>query len=278
MGIINTIALNLRDTKRVFELDKNSALKASELFATMLRLSWLSHPPRESATTSVLDFSVKYQDPRNLEFLFRELFIGRLYDGSLGSERPLIVDCGCNIGMSVLFFKALHPDARIIGFEPHPGLYAILEENIRMNGLQDVELHRSALSHEVGTVEFFINETEPGSLNMGLIQRDDLAESISVSSERLSNYVEGKVDLLKLDVEGAEEGILRDLVETGKIRMIDTIICEYHHHINEGENQLSHTLSMLEDSGFEYQLAAYVDRPARYGAYQDVMVYAHRKS
>jgi predicted O-methyltransferase YrrM len=43
--------------------------------------------------------------------------------------KPLILDCGANVGVSVLYFKRLYPDAEIIAFEPDEDVFAILKQN-----------------------------------------------------------------------------------------------------------------------------------------------------
>jgi FkbM family methyltransferase len=43
---------------------------------------------------------------------------------------PVIIDCGGNIGLSVLYFKYLFPNSVITVFEPSPPVFEILKENI----------------------------------------------------------------------------------------------------------------------------------------------------
>jgi hypothetical protein len=84
--------------------------------------------------------------------------------------------------------------------------------------------------------------------------------------------------LLKLDVEGAELGILEDLVETGKLSFVDQIIMEYHHHIEPDEDRLGQFLSLLEQNGFGYELRAPLDLPFPKGRQHNFMMYAYRKA
>ena len=263
----------VRDGKRIF--DSSGNFPRGKLWSTYRRLRRLSRS-RVPGKTKVLDYTVSYPSSNNLLFLFRQLFIERLYTLASSTASPLVVDCGSNIGMSILACKTAYPDCRIIGFEPHPVLYGFLERNVAENGLTNTQLHRKAVSNASGSLEFFLNDNEPGSLNMSLIARENVASSISVEVEKLSQHIVEPVDMLKLDIEGAETAVIEDLHTAGKLRLVNKIVCEYHHHIEKGVDKLSHILGMFESNGFGYQLSAYTSRK-NLSSYQDVMVYAYRK-
>lgn len=267
----------VRDVKQSFAWPVESTVRPSAVALAALTLRLLEARSHGPGVTDILGYRISHLNAENLRHLFQEIFISRLYQPTRIRHDAVIVDCGCNIGMSVLFFKVLAPDARVIGFEPHPVLHDVLEKNVRENMLSNVELHRTALSDKTGTVRFHINESTPGSLNMGLIRRSNTAKSIDVEAQRLSDSLPERVDLLKLDIEGSEHTVISDLFEQGKLGNVDQIICEYHHHIESGVDRLASFLEMFERSGFSYQLSSYADRPCRPGAYQDIMLYAHRK-
>lgn len=68
---------------------------------------------------------------------------------------PLIIDCGCHIGISILSFKKQYPRSRIIGFEPNPETFKILEKNIKQNNLENVELVNAAVSDKEGEIDLY---------------------------------------------------------------------------------------------------------------------------
>ena len=78
--------------------------------------------------------------------------------------RPRIVDCGANIGMAVLFFKAVRPESEVIAFEPHPVTFARLVENIDSNGLRHVHAENAAVADKNGTADLYIHQSDHGSL------------------------------------------------------------------------------------------------------------------
>jgi hypothetical protein len=70
---------------------------------------------------------------------------------------------------------------------------------------------------------------------------------------------------------------MTDLKSSGKIALIRRMIIEYHHKIGSQASCLGRFLSLLEEEGFEYQIAAAgCDRIARKGVYQDILIGAYR--
>ncbi len=83
-----------------------------------------------------------------------------------------------------------------------------------------------------------------------------------MEARRLSQFINGDVDLLKLDVEGCEHKVLHELASSGKLRQMQRIYVEYHHHIVGTDDSLSVTLRLLENQGFGYQLRTNVGWPS----------------
>ena len=92
------------------------------------------------------------------------------YDFTSPHLRPRIVDCGANIGMALLFFKAVRPEAEVIAFEPHPVTFARLVETIDSNGLHDVHAENAAVGDQDGTAAFYTHQSDHGSL-IGSVDR-----------------------------------------------------------------------------------------------------------
>jgi hypothetical protein len=100
------------------------------------------------------------------------------------------------------------------------------------------------------------------------------AQMIKVPARKLSNFIDGPIDFLKLDVEGAEHRVLHDLVETGKLKQIRQMAIEYHHRIGNQKSRLSPFLHILEDAGFEYQIHAPRFPVTSNGVFQDMLISA----
>jgi FkbM family methyltransferase len=229
----------------------------------------------------ILDFEVIAHSRPILAALFEQIFVNGDYFFVSKKAGPFILDCGSNIGMSIVFFKALYPKAKIIGFEPEESTYALLEKNIASNGFKEVQLHQVALGMEDATISFFVDPETPGSLAMSTIRSRLLKKEIVVRQRKLSTYIDREVDLLKLDVEGAELAVLQDLVSTGTITRINQMIVEYHHNIHKNQKAFSSFLGQLEKSGFGYQISTSYPNSERASwdpIFQDELVYAYRKS
>src|SRR5260370_1616245 len=228
----------------------------------------------------ILGFRVESFDYETLHFLFREIFVRSQYWFACSDDRPLILDCGANIGVATIYFKWLYPNSSIHCFEPDRRTFELLERNIQTKRLSDVHLHQVALSNRVGTVDFFVAARQPGSLLMSLdpqrLPKADI-ETVLVDSAKLSTFVDGRqVDLLKMDVEGAERFVLEDLVASGAMRMVKQLVLEYHHHVDRREVSLGEFLCLLENAGFEYQFDEVWASPQARDEFQDVVLRAFR--
>src|SRR5262245_40297601 len=230
-------------------------------YRTLLRLVELAKkkdlPVEQEVAVKLdgLDFR-GYGYPQLLH-LYREIFLRRDYAFELGTRTPTIVDCGSNIGTSIAFFKRLYPQARVIGFEPHPKLFPVLRANLDRNGMKDVELHNCALGKEEGTASFFVS-ANPGFLRSSL--RSDRGGDIRITCklERVSDHLRklDTIDLLKIDVEGAERLIMDDLVSSGLITRPRHYVLEYHLNIGEDRSDLSSMLRVFEEHGYDYNVQA----------------------
>jgi hypothetical protein len=103
-------------------------------------------------------------------------------------------------------------------------------------------------------------------------------KQIVVQSRRLSDYIEGPIDLLKLDVEGAEDRVICDLAQSGKLRWIRQVIVEYHHNMPGQQSKLADFLRTLENCGMPYQISRSTTSSSvtQRNLFQDIMVYASR--
>jgi len=212
----------------------------------------------------------------SLRYLYREIFVNEEYLFPCDIETPVIFDCGANIGMATLFFKWLFPRSRITAFEPDPTTFRVLRRNVDENRLSDVAVHNVALWSENGVVPFFVPEDQLGSLMMSTNRSRKQGKQIMVPSRKLSDYIDGPIDLLKLDIEGAEHEVVCDLVQSGKLEQVQHLVVEYHHNISAEGGQLGAFLSMLEGCGLRYQISSYLSPIAQSGRFQDVLLYAYR--
>jgi FkbM family methyltransferase len=134
------------------------------------------------------------------------VLIERIYQEIVASGRqPLLIDCGANIGCSVLWFHARYPKAHIVAVEPAPDNFELLSVNC--SGL-DVDLRQAGIAAADGNSHL----TDPGGggMNYRTVDEGEGPEITMVSIQTLltskpnSRYVPF---LLKIDIEGAEKSL-----------------------------------------------------------------------
>lgn len=127
------------------------------------------------------------------------------------------VDVGANVGHHALFMSQ-HAD-RVLAFEPYPPLQDHIREKIELNRISNVRVLPFGLGDRTETLAYhpgagtnpgagtFLNATgtaESASVPLEIKRGDDVVESLSL----------GRVDILKVDVEGFEAPVLQGLRET----------------------------------------------------------------
>jgi FkbM family methyltransferase len=209
----------------------------------------LEYFPRYKHTHSpLLGKSVELTDSFWYLFSHREIFIDEVYKFEANSETPLIIDCGANIGLSIIYFKNLYPNSRIIGFEPDPEIFRVLQTNVNTFGFTNVELWQKALWNSDTGVLFRSEGSLGGAIGAPGIAKDEM---IQVQSVRLGNFLNQKVDFLKIDIEGAEYEVLQDCEEG--LEKVDYIFVEYHGKPAKPQ-MLPELLKIIECAGFRYHI------------------------
>ena len=138
----------------------------------------------------------------------REIFVDHEYQWPGELSPSLIVDLGAHTGNSAKYFHVLYPDAKIIAVEASKKNYDHLVENTK--DCITVQPINVAVLESDRQVNFYENESSLGS---SLLERGDsksaVVEGLSLNSlyQRFSLQ---KADLVKIDIEGAEELLFKD--------------------------------------------------------------------
>lgn len=270
--------------RALFILEQFPVGVRGEILRSFLRLQWHHflrklNPSRQYSVERLFGRPFATADHLSLVGMFDCMFLEREYEFRARHGRPRIVDCGSNVGLSLLWFKRQYPESRILAFEPDLAAFAMLQRNAAQFGWQDVELHNQAVLDKAGTVDFYVDPQQPASVLSSVHPGCGLRTVRPVEAVPLSSFITEQVDLLKLDIEGAEHAVLEELAQAGKLPLVREIILEYHHHLQGGEeDRFSHMLRLLEDHGFGYELSSYPARPFQPRRFSCVMVYAYRKS
>jgi FkbM family methyltransferase len=183
--------------------------------------------------SKIQNFDVTYTNKKEFNILKEEIFNKEIYKTDLKKKNPLIIDAGAHIGLATLYFKIKYPNSHIIAFEPNPNIFPLLEENILYNNLKNVELHNTALGKKEEIRDFYIDSSGRDWFSTAGFTKDSWKHiqsttSIKVKTEVLSKYIQKDVDLLKMDIEGAETEVIEELERTNKLECIKKILLEFH--------------------------------------------------
>lgn len=203
----------------------------------------------------IFSYVLEFPDRPQFFGVLSEIFFRRLY-AFRAETITTIIDAGANIGVSAVYFKWRYPHARITCFEPNPEAFAFLQKNIAQNNLRDIRTLPYALGNTNGDTTLFTDHSVKASTSASTTQRPGYSEkkspALSVPMRRLSDFIDAPVDLLKMDIEGAEGDVLHNLEETKKISLVRMMILEYHLYEGTAQYPMGQFLSILDRNGFRY--------------------------
>ncbi len=203
--------------------------------------------PFEEGRVDLFGRSFAFADAAGFLHSLREIFVDEVYRFDSPDAAPHIIDAGANIGLSVLYFKRLHPQATVIAYEPDPQMFALLEQNTR--GIDGVELHRAAAWTEDTELTFYQEGSLAGSTEVDFL---NAGSSITVKAERLRDRLADRpVSFLKIDIEGAENEVLFDIADA--LDRVGLLFFEYHSAKGKPQ-QLGRILEMVTAAGFRYAI------------------------
>jgi FkbM family methyltransferase len=143
-----------------------------------------------------------------------------------------------------------------VGFEPHPEAFQVAQRNFQRNKFRDVTLHECALDEKPGVVQlsYIPGEIMASTTTNRLCVRGQIPLTVSVKTAQLSPFLEEDVDFLKLDIEGAEQRVLKEA--GNKLRRIKYMFIEFHQTRGDKSNSLPVSVELLENNGFDYLITS----------------------
>jgi FkbM family methyltransferase len=151
------------------------------------------------------------------------------------AEGDIALDCGANLGLYTL--RLAESGATVHAFEPNPDAYRKLAEVTA--AYPNVILHQAAVTTEPGDVQLYLHkyaDDDPEYWSSGsslLAEKSNVREdhAVTVKGVHLAAFIKdlGKpVKLLKMDIEGAEVGVLNQLLDEGLHTVIEQAFVEVH--------------------------------------------------
>ena len=207
----------------------------------------------------LLDYDIEYADLLSFCPQFHDIFVQRSLAFQTTTASPRILDCGSNIGTASLAFKRQYPGARVTAYEADPTLYAMTKRNLERNRAPDVDVVHAALWTTDGEVTFRAEGSDSGMID-GLAGVVD-AKSITVPSLRLRDIIaRDHIDLLKLDIEGAEDAVLADCEPV--LDRVNAIIIDLHE-FDPRDRQTPRVFELLARCGYVYAIDELMGQPWR---------------
>lgn len=184
----------------------------------------------------------------------KETFLDGFYDryGTQVQNGWIVIDIGAAIGDYSIHTAFGRPRTVIYAFEPYPESYQLLLKNLTLNAIDNVFAFQEAVWSQSGRLALNLIEEEP--LKIASQSPSEMAETndvMMVEAVTLEQVLERqalvKVDLLKLDCEGAEYEILMK-APAKTLAKIQRIVMEYHD-VNEAHEH-RHLIPFLESAGY----------------------------
>lgn len=235
-------------------------------------------PRYRQDSTDLLGKSVRLVDGASFLSAYQQIFERELYSFSTSRENPKIVDCGANIGLCILYWKQLYPAAHITAFEPDPSVFETLVWNCKHWELTNVELINKAVWSSETELPFWAEGADAGRL----LEKSELNDksSTTVVTANLRDYLQGAVDFLKLDIEGAETEVLLHCADC--LQRISYLFVEYHSFVGK-EQEIDAILRVLRHADFRIHIQPelvsrkpFVEQLNKEGMDQRLNIFAYR--
>jgi len=166
-----------------------------------------------------------------------------------------VVDIGANIGYYTLLMAPLTgPKGEITAFEPDPDNYRLLTKNIKCNRIGNITAVKKAVSNRSGSARLFLNRGHRGDHR--IFDNKGQRPSLGIETTSIDDYLAGKrVDLIKMDIQGAELLALQGMRKTIRQNPGVIIITEFSPYLLERCGACpSDYLNAIETVGLEFEL------------------------
>lgn len=217
-----------------------------------LNISWLdlrmlkNRPRQPLYKQRFLDGFISFNSVPEFFHGINEIFVDNIYKLETANKRPVILDCGGHIGLSAIYFKWQYPNALVTVFEPDRSNFELLKHNLASQGYGDVILRNEAVWKENTTLTF----SSEASMSSKIVLGNETG-NVDVKAVRLKDEITAEIDLLKMDIEGAEYEVLKDIKD--KLHLLKNIFIEYHGLFSQ-QDELMQILQWVTDAGFTFYI------------------------
>lgn len=194
----------------------------------------LSLDPHEYVDNYVLRFG--YYEEEILDALTRSLNSGEVF-----------WDIGSNLGLHALTVARLRPDSRVYAFEPNPMMADLISAAVTQNKIS-VDVIKLALDSENRTAKFYMHKGNAGRSGLHNWESDPTLDQIDVSTATGDFVIDESTasvpNVIKIDVEGNEERVLRGMPRLLRDPRLHTVVFE------DSTDDCSEPKKILREMGF----------------------------
>jgi FkbM family methyltransferase len=171
----------------------------------------------------------------------------------------IAIDCGANVGVYTSILA--RTGATVYAFEPDPAAFEALSK--KLAAAKNVNLLNQAVGAFDGTVQLFRHTNfaddpltnSQSSSTLPFKGNVDPSHGIEIRQIRLSSFVRAlgrRIAIMKVDIEGGEFSLLRDLADEGCLQSIDAVFVETHEHkIPELQPEANEVRQLLRDRSYD---------------------------
>ncbi|HEY1779304.1 MAG TPA: FkbM family methyltransferase [Roseiarcus sp.] len=165
----------------------------------------------------------------------------------------VFADVGANIGSHAInAARLVGGTGSVFAFEADPDTYRLLARNIQSNGLRNIELRQTCVSDHVGTLSFYKHKD---SAKSSIVDRGEKL-SVTLPSDTLDNLIPDnmRIDVLKVDVEGAELSVLRGATGVFTDERRPSVVIIEVFDVRDNTDRSEGIREVLEGYGYEFYL------------------------
>lgn len=182
--------------------------------------------------------------------VFYQIFIEEEYSGLKNLDASkLIIDCGANVGYSSIYFLNKYPEAHVIAVEPDTENFKLCQKNLAPYGERVTLINSAIWSHKTGLVVYNYGEGNEWQTQVKECEAHETPDLFATDIQSLLERFNAQqsIDLLKIDIEGAESVIFAQNYQTW-LNNVQNLVIELHS--QECENIFFQAMS-----AYEYELS-----------------------
>jgi FkbM family methyltransferase len=260
MAFCVAVAVTARNSQRFLQLKHSLALAlipysaAADLKVANVGSFKMFLNPWDIALTPIIMFRGQWE-PGETHWIVKGLKKGDTF-----------VDAGANVGWyTVIASKIVGDEGRVFAFEPDPEAFALLEANVRLNGLTNVVTEKKALSNGPGVLKLYLNPNNRGDHRIYQPKKAAKREFVEIEAVSLDDYFEGDdrpIDFIKIDTQGAEGVIFEGLTGIAKANQDLRIAIEWWPNgVQDMGYDAAKLLTMVSSLGFHFYELGWLGGP-----------------